>query len=135
MNKIVLKNGLTIIHYPKDSKVVCIEINVMVGSNNESEKVRGISHFIEHMLFEGTIERPDSYEISNQIEKLGGELNAATSNERTFYFIMIAKQHFDIAFDILSDIISSPLFDEKLIEKEKKIVIDEINKILSVDIF
>ncbi len=126
MKTIVLPSGLKIIHVPRDSGTVCIEMNVRVGSNDEPRDVAGISHFIEHMLFEGTKRRPGSFEISNEIERLGGEFNAATSNDRTFFYTKVPAKHFDIALDIISDIITNPLFDEKLIEKEKNIVIDEI---------
>jgi len=121
-----MKNGLKIIYLEKTSNSVCIEVNVRVGSNNEDESVAGISHFIEHMLFEGTKRRPDSFQISNEIEKLGGDLNAATSNDRTFFYTRVPNKHFDIALDVISDIITGPLFDAEKIEKEKNIVKDEI---------
>ncbi len=126
MKTIVLPNGLRVIHVPRDTGTVCIEMNVKVGSNDETAGIAGISHFIEHMLFEGTKRRPGSFQISNEIERLGGEFNAATSNDRTFFYTKVPAKHFDIALDIISDIITNPLFDSKLIEKEKNIVKDEI---------
>jgi len=122
----ILDNGLKIIQLETNSNTVCILVNVKVGSNYEESDVAGISHFIEHMLFEGTKKRPDSYLISNEIEKLGGEFNAATSNERTFYYIKLPAKHFEIAVDVLSDIVINPIFDEQHIEKEKGIIIDEV---------
>lgn len=129
MKTILLENGLKIIHYPRKSNIAVILANVKAGSNNESAVEAGISHFIEHMLFEGTDKRPTSLEISNEIEKRGGEFNAATSNERTFYFTKMASKHFDVALDVISDIIMHPRFEDKIIEKEKKIIIDEIKLI------
>jgi len=126
MESVILDNGLRVIFLRQPSNTVTIEVNVKVGSNNEKKSQQGISHFIEHLLFEGTKNRPDSFKISNEIEKLGGELNAATSNERTFYFVKVLNKHFDIALSIISDIIQNPLFREDVIEKEKHVVIDEI---------
>jgi predicted Zn-dependent peptidase len=126
MQRRILPNGLLIIYVPRDTDTVCIEVNVHAGSNHETPAVAGISHFIEHMLFEGTPRRPDSYHISNEIERLGGDLNAATSNERTFFYVKVQDRHFSIALDVMADIIMNPLFDERIIEKEKRIVIDEI---------
>lgn len=125
----ILKNGLKLIHLPRSGGVVCIEINVKVGSNNEQPKTAGISHFIEHMLFEGTAKRPDSFAISNEIEKIGGELNAATSNERTFFYAKVPTKHFDTTLEVLSDIIQNPAFKEEHIAKEKDIIVDEIHMV------
>jgi len=124
-----LRNGLKVIHIPNESDIVCVFLNVEVGSNHESRGIAGISHFIEHMLFEGTKKRPDSFVISNDIEKYGGELNAATSNERTYFYAKVPAKRFDVALDVISDIALNPLFSDKLIEKEKGIVIDEIKMI------
>src|SRR3989339_1104010 len=126
MQKIKLKNGLTVIYRKKKTKSLAIEILVKVGSNNEKKDERGLSHFIEHLIFEGTKKRRTSQEITNEIEKVGGEINAYTSSEKTCYFIQILNKHFEIALDILADIIQNPLFEEKIIEKEKEVVNKEI---------
>ena len=127
MLKYPLKNGLTILFEKRPTKTVAIEIAVKVGSNYEDKKINGISHFIEHMLFEGTKSRKNSREIANEIEKLGGELNAYTSNERTAFFAKVLNKHSEKALEILSDIIKNPLFDKKSIEKERKVILKEIN--------
>jgi len=129
MDTTVLDNGLKVIHIENNSDVACVFVNVKVGSNSESSDVAGISHFIEHMVFEGTKKRPDSFQISNEIEKLGGELNAATSNERTYFYAKVPQKHSEVAMDIISDILTEPMFDKKLLEKEKGIVCDEISLI------
>lgn len=129
MQKIKLKNGLTVIYQEKDTNSVAIEILIKVGSNNETATERGISHFLEHMVFEGTKKRPTSQEIANEIEKIGGDLNAYTSNERTCFFVKVLNKHFDIGLEILSDIVQNPLFDENNIEKEKKIVLKEVDMV------
>ena len=127
MQKIKLKNGLTVIYKERDTNSVAVEVMIKVGSNNENERERGISHFIEHIVFEGTKKRGSSQEIANEIEKIGGELNAYTSKERTCFFVNVLKKHFDTALDVLADITQNPLVREKDIEKEKKIVGKEID--------
>ncbi len=127
MIKHTLKNGLTVLFEKRNTKTVAVEVAVRTGSNNESGKISGISHFIEHMLFEGTKTRSSSREIANEIEKLGGELNAYTSNERTAFYAKVLNKHFEKALEILSDILKNPLFDKKAIEKERKVILKEIN--------
>lgn len=126
MKKFRLKNGLTVIYVEKPSQSVAVEVLVKVGSNNEEVEELGISHFIEHMLFEGTKKRGSSREIANEIEKIGGELNAYTSNERTCYFARVLNKHFDKALEVIADILQNPLFREEDIEKQRKIILKEI---------
>lgn len=120
-----LKNGLKIIEQKRNSDSVVIEIQVNTGSNNESQKQKGISHFLEHLMFEGTKTRT-TLELANEIESLGGEINAATSNERTVYYIKILKKHFSKALEILADLIKNPLLKKQAVEKERKIILEEI---------
>ena len=129
MKKTTLSNGLTIITEKKQTESITIQVNVQVGSNQEPEKIFGISHFIEHMLFEGTKNRENSTLIANEIERLGGELNAYTSNERTCFYIKVYKKHFLKALDVLADILQNPLFNPKQIEKERQIILKEINMV------
>src|SRR3989338_6554068 len=124
-----LKNGITIIFNKIPSKSAAVEITFKVGSNNESKKISGISHFLEHMLFEGTKKRASSREIANEIEKYGGEFNAYTSGDRTSFFIKIINKKFEKALEILSDMVANPLFSKKTIEKEKQVVLKEINMV------
>jgi len=127
MKKYRLENGLLVIEEKRPSDSVTIQITIKVGSNFEKSGERGISHFIEHMLFEATKKRGNAREISNQIEKLGGEINAYTDNVRTCFYIKVPKKHFKKAAEILSDIIQNPLFREEDIEKERKVILKEIN--------
>jgi predicted Zn-dependent peptidase len=129
MKTFYLKNGLKVMVERKPAKTVAIEVNVATGSNNEEARVAGISHFLEHILFDGTKKRATALQISNEIERLGGEFNAATSNERTFFYIKVLSKHIDIALDILSDIILNPSFDAENVKKEKSIILDEINMV------
>ena len=125
IRKFRLKNGLRIVELKRKSDIVTVQINVDVGSINETKKIRGISHFIEHMLFEGTKKR-NSEQIANSIESLGGQLLAYTSEENTCFFVKIKNNYFEKALEILSDILINPSFDENLIEKERKIILSEI---------
>ena len=127
MEKYRLKNGINILFEKNTSKSVAVEVVFKVGSNDENRKVSGVSHFLEHMLFEGTKNRKDSRAIANEIEKFGAEFNAYTSGDRTAFFIKIINKRFDIALDILSDMVANPLFSNKMIEKEKQVVLKEIN--------
>ena len=129
MEKYRLKNGITLIFEKKSTHSVAVEIMFKVGSNNEDLKVAGISHFLEHMLFEGTKNRKTSREIANEIEKYGGDFNAYTTGDRTAFFIKIINKKFDNALDILSDIVKNPTFGEKIMEKEKQVILKEINMV------
>ena len=126
MQKFKLKSGLTVIYLKKPGASVSVEVLVKVGSNNEKESELGISHFIEHMVFEATKKRGSSREIANQIEGIGGELNAYTSNERTCYYAKVPKKYFNRALDVISDILQNPLFREEDIEKQRKIILKEV---------
>ncbi|MBI4155216.1 insulinase family protein [Candidatus Woesearchaeota archaeon] len=128
MQKKVLKNGLTVIYDERDTDSVAVEVLVKVGSNNENDKIRGISHFLEHMLFEGTKTRTNR-QIAQQIESVGGEMNAATTNERTIFYIHILGRYIDKCLEILADIIKNSIFSEKEFEKERKVILEEISMI------
>ena len=129
MEKYRLGNGIMVLFQKNSSKSVAVEVMVKAGSNYESRNILGISHFLEHMLFEGTKKRPDSMIIANEIEKYGAEFNAYTSTNRTAFFIKIINKHFEKALDILSDMVSNPLFREDKIAKEKKVILREIDMV------
>lgn len=105
---------------------VSIGIWVKVGSRYENKENNGISHFIEHMLFKGTKSR-SAKEIANSIDKIGGQLNAFTSKECTCFYAKVLDTHFDIALDVLADMFFNSNFDQEDIEKERGVVIEEIN--------
>lgn len=129
MQRIVMRNGLAVIFQKRPTKTTAVELTVKAGSNYETPGIRGISHFMEHMLFEGTKKRPSSMLISGEIERLGGELNAYTSNERTSFFARVLNKHLDAALDVISDLITNPLFDSAAIEKERKVILKEIQMV------
>jgi len=126
MIKKKLKNGLTIIHEPRKTDSVAVEINVKTGSINETKEINGISHFIEHLVFKNTKNKTQK-QLSSAIEDVGGTLNAFTDNERTAFHAQVLKKHFNIALEILSDIVLNPLFLEKDIEQERKVILREMN--------
>lgn len=109
------------------SQSVTVLIMVGAGSRYEEKKINGISHFLEHMAFKGTGKRPSALAIASVIDGIGGEFNAFTSKDHTGYYIKAAKKHLPLLVDVLSDMLLHSKFDEKEIEKEKGVIIEEIN--------
>jgi predicted Zn-dependent peptidase len=103
-----------------------VSIYVGAGARYETKRDAGISHFVEHMCFKGTAKRPTSQEISEAIDGVGGVLNAATDREYTVYYAKVARPHMALALDVLSDLVQSPTFDPIELEKERKVVIEEL---------
>jgi len=126
--KTTLKNGLRIITVPqKGTEAVTVLVLVGTGSKYEKKEINGISHFLEHMYFKGTKKRPSTIAIAETLDKVGGIYNAFTSEEYTGYFAKIAAFHFDLALDWVSDIFLNSTLPESEIEKEKRVIIEEIN--------
>ena len=126
VEKTVLDNGLKVVTEKIESvKSVSVGIWVKTGSRNESDQRAGITHFLEHMLFKGT-ENRSSYDIALSMESVGGYLNAFTSSEYTCYYSRCLNTQLERALDVLSDMILHPTFPEEEIEKEKKVVIEEM---------
>ena len=129
LRKVRLNNGIRVLLYENNNESSVISVLVNAGSLTEQKGIFGISHFIEHMLFEGTNKR-NAMQISSEVENLGGQINAATSEEWTNYYIKINRKHLDKAIDVMGDIISNPKFDQRAIEKEREIILSEINMVL-----
>jgi len=128
--KIVLKNGLRIITVPqKNTQAVTVLVLVGTGSKYEKKEINGISHFLEHMYFKGTKKRPSTTAIAETLDKVGGIYNAFTGEEYTGYFAKVASQHFELALDWVSDIFLNSILPKEEIEKEKGVIIEEINMI------
>lgn len=122
----VLPNGMkVIVREDHTAPVVSLMVWVGVGSRNEVEGNRGISHFIEHLLFKGTNKRAVG-EVSREIGALGGRVNAATSYDFTQFFVEIGSRYFDNALDIFSDVTQNSAFDPAEVEKERSVVQEEI---------
>lgn len=126
--KTILDNGLRVITVPmKDSPTVTVFVLVEAGSKYEKKENNGISHFLEHMCFKGTKKRPLNSDISTELDNLGSYYNAFTSQEYTGYFAKAESSHLPELLDIISDMYLNPIFNEKEIEKEKGVIIEEIN--------
>ncbi len=126
--KTTLDNGLRVIteHMPHTrSASICIFVGA--GSRYETDALGGVSHFVEHMLFRGTEKRPSSCDISAEIEGVGGTLNAATDRETTVYWCKVPQPHFKRGLDVLCDMLRVSRFDPSDMEKERAVIIEEIN--------
>lgn len=129
--KTTLQNGLRILTIPtQGTKTVTVLVLVKTGSRHETKEISGISHFLEHMFFKGTKKRPNTKQISEELDRVGGEFNAFTHKEYTGYYAKVASAHLDLALDVISDIFFNSKFDAKEIEREKGVIIEEINMYL-----
>ncbi len=123
-----LKNGLRIILVPmKDNPTVTVLVLVETGSKYESPEESGISHFLEHMCFKGTQKRLKSFDISRELDAIGAQNNAFTSHEFTGYFAKSHPKHVSAILDVVSDIYLNPTFPEAEVQKEKGVIIEEMN--------
>ncbi|MDR2627082.1 MAG: insulinase family protein [Dysgonamonadaceae bacterium] len=120
-----LENGIRLIHLPGTSPVAYSGFAVNVGARDEQDDEHGMAHFIEHLLFKGT-EKRRSWHILNRMEAVGGELNAYTTKEETFIYSIFPKQHFERAFELLSDLVFHSRLPEQEAKKELEVIVDEI---------
>ncbi|MBN1262803.1 MAG: insulinase family protein [Candidatus Pacebacteria bacterium] len=126
--KTVLENGLTLLTVPmRGVSSVTVLVGVGAGSRHESASKAGLSHFLEHMALKGTRKRPTPFEVASVIDAIGGESNAGTAKEFTEYWAKVDAGHLEIAFDLLADNLKEPLFKPEQIEKERRVIIEEIN--------
>ncbi|OGM84421.1 hypothetical protein A2421_01370 [Candidatus Woesebacteria bacterium RIFOXYC1_FULL_43_18] len=120
-------SGLKVVTVPMSGlESATLTIWVKTGSRNEEKKVGGISHFLEHMVFKGSPKRPTAKDISQAVDAIGGEFNAATSKDWTNFYIKAGKENLETAFDVLSDMVLNPLLKPDEIEREKGTIIQEI---------
>jgi predicted Zn-dependent peptidase len=124
-----LPNGIRCIHRQVDSPVAHLGFFVNMGSRDELENEHGLAHFIEHTLFKGT-ERRKAYHILSRMEDIGGELNAYTTKEETVIHATFLRDHYERAIELINDIVFHATFPEKELEREKSVIIDEINSYL-----
>ncbi len=123
--KFKLKNGITVLFEKRDLPLVCYSISNPFGGAHENSEIKGVAHLFEHLLFTGTKTKSQE-ELAKQIEKRGGILNAFTTQDFTTYWCKLPSEHLDVGMDILHDILKNPLFDLEKLEKEKKVVLEEI---------
>lgn len=127
--KVILDNGVRVVLERMSSlKSVALGVWATVGSRYEVKGEAGFSHFIEHMMFKGTRKRTAS-QISNEIDALGGEMNAFTTHEATAFYVKVLDQQMGAAFDLLADLFHHSRFSAKDVEKEKQIVLEEIRTV------
>ncbi|MDR1066651.1 MAG: insulinase family protein [Clostridiales bacterium] len=122
-----LENGVTVVTEKIDFvRSVALGVWIKTGSRDESAETNGISHFVEHMLFKGTQTRT-ARQIAEEMDAIGGQLNAYTSKELTCYYALCLDSHFDIALDVLADMFFRSAFDEDEIIKERSVILEEIS--------
>ena len=126
--RVKLQNGLRVIFAPQmESPATTVAILVEAGSKYEAKKINGISHFLEHMCFKGTTNRPKAMDIASELDGIGAKYNAFTAQEYTSYYTKVKREFLGRAFDVVTDLYLNPVFDSKEIEKEKGVIIEEIN--------
>ena len=125
----VLDNGLRLLT-ERMTQVRSVSIGVWLtrGSRHETAERSGIAHFVEHMLFKGTATR-SAEDIAQAIDSIGGQLDAFTAKEYASYYIKVLDEHLPLALDVLSDIVLNPAFSPDDIEREKKVVVEEIKMV------
>jgi len=129
--KTTLKNGLRIITIPmKNTRAVSVLALVGTGSKYEEKGINGISHFLEHMFFKGTNKRPTALKVAETLDEVGGNYNAFTGKELTGYWAKVDSKHLNIALDWVSDIFLNSKFEQKEINKERGVIIEEFNMYL-----
>ena len=131
--KTTLDNGLTVVTCPMPgTRSVGVALACGAGGCYERDEEAGISHFIEHLCFKGTTKRPTPHDVSSEIEGVGGMLNASTGREETVYFAKVTRSHLSTALDLLFDVTLHSKFEPVEIEKERQVVIEEINMNLDI---
>ncbi|MDG1916907.1 MAG: pitrilysin family protein [Flavobacteriales bacterium] len=121
-----LENGIRIVHKKTTGAVAHCGLIIKGGSRDEAEQEQGLAHFIEHVIFKGTSKRK-AYHILSRMEDVGGELNAFTTKEETCIYSSFMPEYYSRALELLSDITFNSIFPKKELEKEKIVVLDEIN--------
>lgn len=126
--KYILKNGTRLISVPQDSTgAFTVLVLFSVGSRYESRNINGVSHYIEHLMFKGTKKRPNTQVISKELDAYGAEYNAFTSKDYTGYYVKINTEKKLKAIDIVSDMLHNSKFDEKELNRERNVILEEIH--------
>lgn len=126
--KQTLKNGIRLVTAPlKETQTASLLVLVKVGSRQETKPIYGISHFVEHMMFKGTKKRPTTLDLSKELDGIGAEYNAYTGKDVTGYYIKSDARHLSLAIDMLSDMLLNSKLESDELEKEKGVIVEEIN--------
>ncbi|MEK7537626.1 MAG: pitrilysin family protein, partial [Patescibacteria group bacterium] len=127
VNRSTLSNGLRVVTIPlHDTQAVTVFVFAKVGSRYETKLVNGVSHFIEHLMFKGTTKRPSTLEISKLLDGVGASYNAFTSKDWTGYYVKMNHEHTALALDVVSDMFRHTLIAPKEIDRERRLIIEEI---------
>jgi predicted Zn-dependent peptidase len=122
-----LPNGLRVVYQQqKQTQIVNVGVMILAGSRDESATENGIAHYIEHCVFKGAGKRKP-HQVLKRLDSVGGELNAFTTREKTCYYGTVHKTHTSRALELLADLVFNPLLPEKELEKEKQVIVDEID--------
>lgn len=128
IQRIVFENGMRLILAPQPQTLATtVLVAVEAGSKYETKEINGLSHFLEHMCFKGTKNRPRSIDIAGELDGLGAQYNAMTGMEATSYYAKAKNESFDKILEIVADMYLNPIFPANEIEKEKGVIIGEIN--------
>lgn len=129
-------NRLRFITVPmKNTSAVTVLIFIGAGSRYENRRTSGLSHFLEHMFFKGGKKYPDTKAVSEVIDSVGGDFNAFTSKEFVGYYVKVASKHIDLAMDVLSDMLIEAKFEANEVEKERGVIIEELNMYQDMPIY
>lgn len=121
-----LPNGIRVVHIQNDSPVAYCGMGIHVGTRNEEGAESGMAHFIEHCMFKGTTHR-NAWHILNRLEDVGGDINAYTEKEETFVYATVLDDYYERAMELVTDLVFYPTFPQNELDKEKDVIIDEIN--------
>ncbi len=122
-----LDNGLRVVTSTIPTDSITLLVLVGAGSRYENQELRGISHFIEHMFFKGAKKFTNTKEVSEAIDSVGGQFNAFTGKEYAGYYVKLAKESKEVAFDVISDMLINPTFITEEINKERGVILEEMN--------
>ena len=121
-----LANGLTLLTIPMPTESVTAVLLVRVGSRDESKKINGLSHFVEHMVFKGTEKWPTAQAVNQVIDSVGGVFNAFTGQEYTGFWVKLAKKHLSLGLEFLEEIIFKCELPKEELERERGVILEEI---------
>ncbi len=120
-------NSVIILVPSKETKAITFEVLYKIGSRQEHKNNNGVSHFLEHLMFKGTEKRPKTVNISKELDSIGAEYNAFTGKDHTGYYIKADNKNLPLAIEMLSDMLHNSKFDKKEMDKERGVIVEEIN--------
>ncbi|MDD5605945.1 MAG: pitrilysin family protein [Patescibacteria group bacterium] len=128
IKKTTLPNGMRVLTIPMQStEAVTVMVHIRAGSRYETKRINGIAHFLEHMFFKGGKRYPTPRAVSETVDGIGGEFNAFTDDEFVGYYVRVAKNKVETAFDVLSDMLLNAHFDKDALNRERGVILEEMN--------